>query len=230
MKVMKKKMNYGIMFHYSKQMTLIYIPFIIEIFNKAFNSGKLSQESCLNFIKNETWLGVKEVPNLNIENHFFELIVPAINYYFLERNLYLLYPNYYPHFVLTIDSLTLKLEGIIKLLCKIFEIETKETNDNNIVQDKSLNKLLDNEKLVEKMGQNNIFFLKYLLIDNCGLNIRNEAAHSLLALNEYNYVNATLLLVALLRLCKYNWIVILIEFTRVISFANFKYLEKYIIK
>lgn len=131
-------MNYGIMFHYSKQMTLIYIPFIIEIFNKAFNSGKLSQESCLNFIKNETWLGVKEVPNLNIENHFFELIVPAINYYFLERNLYLLYPNYYPHFVLTIDSLTLKLEGIIKLLCKIFEIETKETNDNNIVQDKSL--------------------------------------------------------------------------------------------
>ncbi|MFR5821348.1 MAG: DUF4209 domain-containing protein [Methanobrevibacter smithii] len=84
--------------------------------------------------------------------------------------------------------------------------------------------------MIEKMGQNNIFFLKYLLIDNCGLNIRNEAAHSLLALNEYNYVNATLLLVALLRLCKYNWIVILIEFTRVISFANFKYLEKYIIK
>lgn len=52
------------------------------------------------------------------------------------------------------------------------------------------------------MGQNNIFFLKYLLIDNCGLNIRNEAAHSLLALNEYNYVNATLLyqLTTLMRL------------------------------
>ena len=204
----EEKMNYGIMFHYSKQMTLIYIPFIIEIFNKAFNSGKLSQESCLNFIKNETWLGVKMVPNLNIENHFFELIVPAINYYFLERNLYLLYPNYYPHFVLTIDSLTLKLEGIIKILCKIFGIETKETTDNNTVQDKSLNKLLNDEKLSEKMGQSNIFFLKYLLIDKCGLNIRNEAAHSLLALNEYNYVNATLLLVALLRLCKYNWTII----------------------
>lgn len=204
----EEKMNYEIMFHYSNMMTLIYIPFIIEIFNKTLNNGKLSQESFLNFIKNETWLGVKEVPNLNIENHFFELIAPAINYYFLERNLYLLYPNYHPHFVLTIDSLTLKLEGIIKALCKIFEIETKETTVDNIVQDKSLNKILDNEKLIEKIGQNNISFLKYLLIDKCGLNIRNEVAHSLLNLNEYNYVNATLLLVALLRLCKYNWTII----------------------
>ena len=204
----EEKRDYGIMFHYSNQMTYIYIPFIIEIFNNAFNSGKLTLESCLTFIKDKTWFGVKEVPDWNIENHFFELIVPGINYYFLERNLYLLYPNHYPHFVLTIDSLTLKLEGIIKLLCKIFGIETKETTDKNSVQDKSLNKLLDDEKLAEKLGQNNILFLKYLLIDKCGLNIRNEAAHSLLALNEYNYVNATLLIVALLRLCQYNWIII----------------------
>lgn len=202
------KINSEIMFHYSNEMTLVFIPFIIGIFDKAFNSGKLTRESCLNFIKDKTWFGVKKVPGWDIENHFFELIVPGINYYFLERNLYLLYPNYHPHFVLTIDSLTLKLEGIIKLLCNIFGIEIKETTDKNVVQDKSLNKLLDDEKLAEKLGQNNIFFLKYLLIDKCGLNIRNEAAHSLLALNEYNYINATLLLVALLRLCKYNWTII----------------------
>ena len=204
----KDRKNYEIMFHYSNQMTEIFIPFIMEIFNKAFNEGKLTNEFCLEFIKNETWLGVRDIPKLNIENHFFELIIPSINYYFLERNFYLLNPNYSPHFVLTIDSLTLKLEGIIKLLCQIFGIEINETTRDNGVQVKSLNKLLNDEKLAEKLGKNDLFFLKYLLIDKCGLNIRNEAAHSLLALNEYNYVNATLLLVALLRLCKYNWIVV----------------------
>lgn len=49
-----EKMDYGIMFHYSNQMTYIYIPFIIEIFNNAFNSGKLTLESFLTFIKDKT--------------------------------------------------------------------------------------------------------------------------------------------------------------------------------
>ena len=77
------KINSEIMFHYSNEMTLVFIPFIIGIFDKAFNSGKLTRESCLNFIKDKTWFGVKKVPGWDIENHFFELIVPGINYYFL---------------------------------------------------------------------------------------------------------------------------------------------------
>ena len=83
------------------------------------------------------------------------------------------------------------------------KISTTRINTDNTSEEKSLNQLLEEEKLKEMIGENDLFFLKFVLIDQ-GFNLRNKIAHSLMHPSEYNKTNANLLILALFRLLKYE--------------------------
>ena len=177
------------------------MPFISRIINTSYITGKLSPKIILEFLRDKTWLGLDEIHNVG-KNDFLSMIVPIINNYFQEFELTYLYNIPAPHFSLFIDSLILKIEGILKLIYGI-DNEIKEQKENGVIQDKSLNKILEDENF-DFIPEDEIFFLKYLLIDKSGLNLRNKVAHSLMRKEDYNIGNANLLLLALLKLCSFQ--------------------------
>lgn len=186
-------------------------PFLYVFFIKAIYKKKLSPQIVLKFLRNETWLGTiyeKEIYNKTVKHDWIALLAPAIYEYFRQIEIYFLDPvNNTPNFTLCIDSLVLKLEGIIRDFCDLNRITTFETfskKGKSTVQEKSLNKLLNEDKLEEILGKDDLFFLKILLIEQGGYNLRNEIAHSLLSSNNYEIEKIHLLLLALFRLAKYT--------------------------
>lgn len=187
--------------HYNRLVKMTYLPFITQIINSAYIKGKLSSKIILEFFRDETWLGWDEIPNIG-KNDFFSMIVPIINNYFHEWKLLYLYELPFPHFSLFIDSLILKIEGILKLIYGI-DNEIKESRDDGAVQDKSLRKILEDENF-NMLPEDDMFFLRYLLVDKSGLNLRNKVAHSLMKKEDYNLGNANLLLLVLLKLSSFQ--------------------------
>lgn len=195
------KDNHAIMEYYSRGISILYLPFITRIINTAYLKGKLSPKIVLQFLKEETWLGWDKIPNVG-KNPYFRMIVPIINNYFYEWELVYLYNIPQPNFILTIDSLILKIEGLLKLVYSINNI-IKEPTLNGATQDKSLKKLLE-DRTCDLISEDNLFFLKYLLIDKSGLNLRNKVAHSLMKKGDYYVGNANLLILALLKICAFE--------------------------
>lgn len=196
----EEKDYFAVMEYYSWGISIFYLPFIKRIIDTAYIKGKLSPKIILEFLKTETWLGWEEIPNVG-ENPFFDMIVPIINNYFYEWELIYAYGIPQPHFILTIDSLILKIEGMLKLVYGINKI-IKEPAGEGTIQDKSLDKLL--KENCDLISEDDHFFLKYLLIDKSGLNLRNKVAHSLMKKRDYYWGNANLLILALLKICAFK--------------------------
>ena len=179
----------------------MYLPFINRVINLSILNGKLSAEILLDFLVKNSWIGLEEIPLLG-ENKFLSMVAPAIQSYFIEWELLSLHECSHPQFVLTIDSLISKIEGIIKLIYSLNK-SIKEPTGNDTLQDKPLNRILgDND--FDVLPEEDIFFLKYLLIEKAGLNLRNKVAHCLMEKIEYNIGNVNLLILALLKLCSFN--------------------------
>ena len=193
--------NHVAMEHYNILIKFAYLPFITQIINSSYITGKLSPKIILEFLRDETWLGYDEIQGVG-KNDFLAMIVPIVNNYFQEWEWLYLYNIPCPNFSLFIDSLILKIEGILKVIYSI-ENEIKETTEEISIQDKSLNKILEDENF-NLISEDDLFFLRYLLIDKSGLNLRNKVAHSLMKKEEYNLGNANLLLLALLKLCSFQ--------------------------
>lgn len=195
------KDNHEAMQYYSRFISIFYLPFITRIINTAYIKGKLSTEIVLNFLKEETWLGWDVIPNVG-SNPYFMMIVPIINNYFYELELFYLYNIQHPNFILFIDSVILKIEGMLNLVYSI-DNTIKEPTDDGATQNKSLNNLFENGHC-DLISEANLFFLEFLLIDKSGLNLRNKVAHSLMNKEDYYLGNANLLLLALFKICAFK--------------------------
>ena len=168
----------------------------------SISKGNLTAQNILEFIENETWLGNKKGGKLSFD--YLSILSKIINKYFLEINAKLKHSDRNPQFDLPMSTLVLKIEGIIRDMCKSLDISTTHIK-NGESEEKNLNLLLKEDKLKEFIGKDDIFYLKYLLIDKKGKNLRNEIAHSLLPPQSYNINNMNLVLLALFRLIKYEF-------------------------
>ncbi len=198
--------NYGLDLWYNK------IFLIREIFIRAIRERALTKKAMLEFLERNTWLGKnisKKVPQGEIVVYnWLNMIAPAINDYFNNVDMKLLSQNYRPNFVLSIDSLAMKIEGLLRDICELSNIPTshhrKDKKGRSISSEKDLGWLL-NEKIIKEMfDEDDLLFLKYLLVEQAGLNIRHKVAHSLMAFQEYRFDTINLLILALLRLGKYD--------------------------
>ena len=184
---------------------------IAFIFIEAVKSRKLSLASLFDFFNNYSWFSTnisKQLPNEKIlEYNWLSLLAPSLNEYFLEID-YFLYSGNYPNMILAIDSLTLKLEGLIRDFCRLIDIPTctiRSDKAGNIVEEKNINALLHESKLEQVLGKDDLLFLKFLLIEKGGYYLRHKVAHSLMTYSEYGMDHMHLIILALLRLGKYNF-------------------------
>lgn len=193
---------------YIFNLQLYTITLLHKFFYRGFRTGKLTKEEIMAFL-NKSWMGRKlaafsadETPDVF---SWMELVGPALFDLLSQLETQILDKEFKPNFVLSIDSLSIKIEGLIRDIArlsgqsvtKIKENESQEMNLEELLKDESISKIFTGE---------DVLLWKYLLTKK-GWNMRNNIAHSFYRPADYNESKAILLLLAVFRLCKYDtWI------------------------
>lgn len=178
------------------------------VVSKGFKSGKISFDSLINYLKSDTWYGQNftYLDNNQEEQGFnwIELLTPALKNFFIQIEIDLNTNNNNSQgYILAIDSLTLKFEGLLREFSRMIGAQTIEIKDNGTEERISFDKLLDNEKLKSIIPEDDIAFFKFLFTSN-GMNLRNNVAHCFFTTKNYSLEVMLLLIVALLRLGNYK--------------------------
>jgi hypothetical protein len=185
-----------------------------EIFLKGVQTGKLNIQSAMEFFEKRSWFGKtisKRLPQGQVKHYnWLNFIAPALNEYFNQMEASFSFPGYMPNFVLAIDSLILKIEGIVRDICSIAGITTfysaKDKQGRNVVRERDINWLLREEAINNLVDADDLLFFKYVLVEKAGINLRHKVAHCLADFSEYNFQHMHLLLLVLFRLGKYDFV------------------------
>ena len=203
---------YRILWYYKIFLEMEKMPLIKSIFTEGIKQGNLSTQVLLDFFTMHSWFGKvlpKKVPNnQTIEYNWLNLIAPSLNEYFIQMDYFTSSGNI-PNFVMSIDSLTLKIEGLIRDICNFSGVATftmkKDKLGRDIVREKDIRALLHEEKIKELFDEDDLLFFKFVLIEKAGYNLRHRVAHSLMIFQEYNMNFMLLLILALLKLGKFDF-------------------------
>lgn len=205
----KDKKYFDLIFNYKIYLELYNAPLITKILLDSIAKNKLSAKILINFLKDKSWINKdlnKQTKTQKFKYNWLAGITPAIIDYFRQIEIYMINPEH-ANFILCVDSFVLKIEGIIRDLCKFNKIVTSKPDKNNklVKKEKNINDLLYENKLKKVLSIDELLFLRVLLIEQSGYNLRNRIAHSLIEPHDYTVYTANLLLFALLRLFKYEW-------------------------
>ena len=210
----EEKKYFGILSGYKLQLELANIHLIWVVFREAILENKLTFDLLINFIEKHCWYGKnlsKRLTNDQIVTYnWLNLIAPALYEYFRQMDFFFTDPTINsPNFVLSIDSLTVKIEGLFRDLCQRSDItvshQTKDNSGRNIVHERDINALLYEDAIKKLFDEDDLLFFKFLLIEKSGYNLRNRIAHSLMSFREYDCDYMHLVILALLRLGKYDF-------------------------
>jgi hypothetical protein len=184
------------------------LPLINKIIFKSVQEKKLTLELFISFMEANSWLGkpfLKHYPNNKVKQvKWLDYIIPGIKEYFNEIEKVIADKSYKPSLITCMDSLCIKLEGIIRDICALSNIPTfsisRDNKGREVTREKDINILLHEKDLQDKFTKDEMLFLKFLLIEKAGLNLRNLIAHSLFSLESYDLAYAHLLFIAILKL------------------------------
>lgn len=178
------------------------------VFSKGIKSGKISYESLIEYLKNNSWYG-QDFTYLDTNNetqgfNWIELLSPSLQSFFVQTEIDIKTNSHNSQgYILAIDSLVLKFEGILREFSRMIGAQTIEIKDNGTEERIGFDKLLDNEKLKALIPEDDIAFFKFLFTSS-GMNLRNNVAHCFFTTKNYTSAIMLLLIVALLRLGNYK--------------------------
>lgn len=190
---------------------------LFDFFIQSLKSGKLTYES-FEKVLSQSWLFDPIHRKYNNKEYLIypkETILPSIKLAFDEISKSILDNTYTPNIIPVIDSLTLKIEGLLRFFCLNIGISTfKRMKGSDIIMEKNIDDLLSN--LQHRQDGENInitnfleddrIFIKYFLCEKAGQNLRNEVAHGLMEIFDYSIRQIPVLLSIILKFSKYNFI------------------------
>jgi len=200
--LMKVFENYGWYIGFSVK------PFLYFLFVGGVETGKLSFQSFIEFAKERSWLAqffTERHGGGDDELHsWLSLIAPSIQEFFIQFESHVYEPKYKPGYILAIDSLTMKFEGILRTFAQFLDVKTVKY-DRKIkgVREMFIEELLLQEKVENHFNESDRLLFKYIFLRN-GMNIRNNIAHSFYRYSDYNLSTFLLIFLAILRLGKYK--------------------------
>lgn len=195
---------------YSSHIQMFSLHKLQLIFRKGIMKNKISYESFLSFLKNNTWYGM-DMTYVNADGEkqgfdWIELLSPSVESFF-KQSYSDISEDRKDHngYVLCIDSLTLKFEGLLREFSRNIGSQTIEIKENGTEERISFEKLLENEKLNAIIPEDDIALFKFLFMPD-GINLRNNVAHCFFKSSNYSPAMMFLLLSALLKLGNYTFI------------------------
>ena len=154
-----------------------------------------------------TWYGAnieKELSGGDIYKYnWLQYIGPSIESFFLKFEKFIQGDKSSNLYIQEIDSLSLKIEGMIRDMIWLANIEDFHTfyfDRNKNFNWCNINQYLKDQNIFRIIPENDVYFLKYFLTEH--RNLRNRVAHSLTFLGEYGVYNMVILFIAILRLSK----------------------------
>ncbi len=180
---------------------------IIQFLIEALKANKLSAKSILVLLE-QTWLNKNSKRKSNgVESNvnYLSIISPGIKLLFSELEKWKTEPGYSPDFVCATDSLILKSEYLLREFCMLLGVPTFKPNlkKPNIIMEKTLDDLL--RDLEGKLNENDLFFIKFILTEKAGFNLRNRIAHGLLDNIDYGLDYPIYALLIILKLSNYQF-------------------------
>jgi hypothetical protein len=177
-------------------------------FHKAHLSGKFSFSTITEFILKSTWYGddAEHIKSNGTITHFqwAQLIFPALENFFSQTEIdFSLNKFNRQAYILCIDSLALKFEGLLREFSRRIGAQAIEIKDNSTQERITIDRLLDNQKFIDLVPPDDIALFKYLFT-NQGENLRNNVAHCFFLPMNYSPEWMWLLITATLKLGAYK--------------------------
>ncbi|MBK8371044.1 MAG: DUF4209 domain-containing protein [Saprospiraceae bacterium] len=182
-----------------------------HLFDHLNEEAHWNADNVIDYCENHLWYGDESIKQLGsgetINFRFVDLISSGIRAYFGEIEKYKADRDYVANFQLALESLTLRIEGIVRHIAAINGIQTHYTREDDngvfVSKEKDINMLLANSEveLIARLGEDLHLFLTHLLIHKKGSNLRNEIAHAFLIPQNYaNFKVMNEVLIAVIRL------------------------------
>lgn len=208
-----EKKHMDMLEHYKMHVECWITFYLTEILLTGICEGKLNIEVLLEFMRKHSWFGKTlnlEVPNgQSITYNWLSLLGPAFNEYFSQMEWWITNPSNQPNFVLCIDSLVMKVEGLLRDIARFLGVRTvkplRDKRDREIEREKDIQRLLHEPEIGKFLGADDLFFLKFLLVEQAGYKLRHKVAHALMPQEAYTMDYMHLLILAVLRLAKYDF-------------------------
>lgn len=184
------------------------LPYLHYIVVLGIISGKITFENFIRYLGEKTWLGTPffriDLGGEREDINWIELISPAICEYFNQILAGGCSKYYRPSYLLCIDSLTLKMEGLFRNFCELLNIPVS-VGRNNSMKEEYMHNLLAHPTIKKFFNEDDLLFFNYLFSGELGMNLRNNVAHCFYNTRDYSSDKMLLLLAALLRIGKYNF-------------------------
>ncbi len=181
-------------------------PFLEDTFKYGIKSNHLTYQNLLVYL-NKTWIGLPyiktDLDGTEIEHNLITIIAPSIVEYFTQMQAWTNSKYYVPSFILCIDSLSIKIEGLLRNFCERLHIPTAKMKRKGM-QECHINELLNHEIIKQHFSEDDLLLLNYIFGNEGGMNLRNNVAHCFYGLKEYHPNIMLLLILTLLRISKYN--------------------------
>ncbi|OYX84651.1 MAG: hypothetical protein B7Y83_07450 [Flavobacteriales bacterium 32-34-25] len=185
-----------------------------QFFIEAYKTNKINYNSILFYLE-QTWFNQPIIRNYNGETYGIlpiDLIKPGIKRMFIELDSFFADKNHELDCVIITDSLVLKIETLIRNFCEkigIATFKTRQKGNDKLIMEKLLDDLLLDIKNsdVNHTGfdEEDRIYIKYVLCEKTGLNLRNQVAHGLMDINEYTFENLVVILSIILKISKYSF-------------------------
>jgi hypothetical protein len=190
-----------------------------RFFIEAYKAKKLSYASVISYLEG-TWFN--EVIERNYHGQAVDVkpidtLKPGLKRMFVELDSFFADNTYQCEFVTVTDSLTLKVEGLLRYFCEKIGIATfkrRPKASHELMMEKLLDDLLADiahEPPLKPEQKTNFdeedrILIKYVLAEKAGLNLRNAVAHSLMDIFEYSFEHVVVLFCIIIKLSKYKFI------------------------
>jgi hypothetical protein len=193
---------------YSRYIYTVTLQYYYYIFVPGIRSGHLTFKNFIGYLKDNSWLGKPylktDLGGKEIAFNWLTLISPALVEYFVQVQSWQFASQYTPNYVLCIDSLTLKMEGLLRNFAERLNVSTTVSAKGGGTQEALIGNIFENEIIQAYFSEDDIQFFKYLFANEGGLNMRNKVAHSLYNITDYDLDKMHLLLMALIRIAQYD--------------------------
>ena len=182
-----------------------------EIIVSGVEKNKLSPLLIMNFLRKNSWLGQNIVITYSQQEentyNWLETIMPSISDFLIQLYFYFQNPVNIPNYILAIDSLTIKIEGILRDFCEVRGVttffQTDDGKGRKVMREKDINALLREEVIKNTISKDDLMLFQLLLVDRAGWNLRNKVAHTLIRDSQgYGLAYILLLVVVVLKLAK----------------------------
>lgn len=174
-------------------------------FWQALRKGNLNYESIIDYLKS-TWMNTKfeRVYGDIVPLHVVE---PIIKNAFSVFNSVIKEEPFSNTHIIIMDSLVLKVEYLLRFFCErigIMTFKPRNKAGQKLMMEKNIDDLFSELNALGILFPEDLKFMKYILTEKIGHNLRNRVAHGLMDFHEYYVEEIFIVLCIILKLANYK--------------------------